>query len=59
VLRKRLPQVVDLGGREATPIPPSRYSCSAARSHPAGVAGFGRIGWPVSAGLRKKNGIPE
>ena len=46
-----MPQMVDFDGREATPIPPERWWRSAARSHPAGVAGINRNRWPVSAGL--------
>lgn len=46
-----MPYVVDLGGREATPIPPERSSRSAARSHLAGVAGINRNRWPEWSGL--------
>ena len=45
-----MPHVVNLGGREATPTPPERCSCSAARSHPAGVAGVNRNRWPECSG---------
>ena len=46
-----MPQLVDLDGREATPIPPERYWRSAARSQPAGVAGINRNRWPGCSGL--------
>jgi len=46
-----VPQMVDLDGREATPIPPERWWRSAARSHPAEVAGINRNRWPEWSGL--------